>query len=195
MGGADGLYVFDALTGEPSWKVDLPPTNNAGPSVVMAVSQGNCAVVMLGVELPFYDGRLDAFNAITGQQLWQVNGNGSLSWGSPVSDQEGNLYVNIDNHVNAIDAITGNILATSPQYNWITSSLALTRNQVLVPAEEKLIALNKETLVEEMVVEVVPEGDYSRIQNISAVGNKVFVTALQVVEGEAKVIIKAYPAV
>lgn len=194
VGGEDGLYVFDAITGEPSWKVDLPPTYNASPSVVMAVSQGNCAVVLIGIELGFNSGRLEAFNAITGQLLWQVNGNGSLSWNTPVSDQNGRLYVNIDNQVKALDAVTGNILATSPQYDWITSSLALTRNQVLVPAEEKLIALDKETLVEEMVIEVIPEGDFARIQNISAVGNKVFVTAIKLVEDEIKLVVEAYPA-
>ena len=194
VGGEDGLYVFDAITGEPSWKVDLPPTTRASPSVVMAVSQGNCAVVLINIELDVNSGRLGAFNAITGQQLWQVNGNASLCWGSPVSDQEGNLYVNIDNQVNALDAVTGNILATSPQYNWITSYLALTRNQVLVPAEEKLIALNKDTLVEEMVVEIVPEGDFARVENISAVGNKVFVTAIKLVEDEIKLVVEAYPA-
>lgn len=66
---APGLYAVDYATGDQRWSVELEPTNNAiWPGFSAAITAGP-GIVVAGT----LDGRLNVYDASTGDQLWSYD--------------------------------------------------------------------------------------------------------------------------
>jgi outer membrane protein assembly factor BamB len=110
VGSNQGIRVFDAINGTPKWSaVNSPSNGNASPVIVYDVGVGNPAVVVIGYE----DNKLRGYKVTDGSVLWEYTSDRPL-WYTTPSLHEGNICLMQDRTVVKLNAVTGDLLATSP---------------------------------------------------------------------------------
>jgi outer membrane protein assembly factor BamB len=167
VGTQNGLRVFDAITGNPKWAAPGPPNGNASPVLVSDVGVGNPAVVAIGST----DDKLHAYRAVTGEALWEIDGNLEL-WATTPATANGKLNLRQDRTIVELDAVTGNQTAVSPdlEARTVTAPTISGERLFVIAHDDKLhaLSLSNLTLVQTLNINARPGGETGQPSTESA---------------------------